>query len=103
MSTNAGLSDNPDYWNALAASIWLHIMYDQRSSMSRVSPVLRSEPKIRATPSAGGKRLRGVVAIAIAKADAMLKKNPQNVGALYAKGISERDAAVSKPQPNVHI
>ena len=22
--------DNPDYWNALAASIWLHIMYDQQ-------------------------------------------------------------------------
>src|SRR5215468_6256094 len=22
--------DNPDYWNALAASIWLRIMYDQQ-------------------------------------------------------------------------
>src|SRR5215510_11571073 len=82
--------DNPDYWNALAASIWLHIMYDQQKlnveSFSGAS--LGTKDSRDAVTAADEKRLRDVVATAIAKADAMLKKNSQDVRALYAKGIS---------------
>src|SRR5205085_11505596 len=39
------------------------------------------------------KRLRETIATAIAKADAMLKRNPKDVRALYAKGISNATLA----------
>lgn len=82
--------DNPDYWNAVAASIWLHIMYDQQKlnveSFSGAS--LGTKDSRDAVSAADERRLRDVIATAIAKADAILKKNPQDVRALYAKGIS---------------
>src|SRR4030095_12835942 len=39
------------------------------------------------------KRLRETIANAIAKSDALLQKNPQDVRALYAKGISHATLA----------
>ena len=87
--------DNPDYWNALAASIWLHIMYDQQKlnveSFSGSS--LGTKDSRDTVNPADEKRLRDTVAIAIDKADAMLKKNPKDVRALYAKGISNATLA----------
>src|SRR5215813_7142056 len=79
--------DNPDYWNALAASLWLHIMYDQQKlnveSFSGSS--LGTRDSRDTVNPADEKRLRDTIAIAVDKADAMLRKNPKDVRALYAK------------------
>jgi tetratricopeptide (TPR) repeat protein len=87
--------DNPDYWNALAASIWLHIMYEQQKlnveSFSGGS--LGTKDSKDAVNPAEEKRLRETINVATAKADAMLKKNPKDVGALYAKGIANATLA----------
>ena len=82
--------NNPDYWNALASSIWLRIMYEQQKlnleSFSGSS--LGTADSRDAVDSAVEKRLRETLTVAIEKADALLKKNPKDVRALYAKGIS---------------
>jgi tetratricopeptide (TPR) repeat protein len=87
--------DNPDYWNALASSMWLHIMYNQEKlnleSFSGSS--FGTKDSKDAVSAADEKRLRDTLATAIAKADAMLKKNPKDVQALYAKGISNATLA----------
>jgi tetratricopeptide (TPR) repeat protein len=81
---------NPDYWNALASSQWLRIMYDQEKlNIESFSGDSFGTKDSRDTVSAADeKRLRDTLATAIAKADAMLKSNPKDVRALYAKGIS---------------
>jgi len=87
--------DNPDYWNALASSIWLKITFDQQKlnleSFSGSS--LGTKDSHDAVNPDDEKRLRDTVATAIAKADAMLKKNPKDIRALYAKGISNATLA----------
>src|SRR5438046_2071974 len=87
--------DNPDYWNALASSIWLRIMYDQQKlnmeSFSGASLGAKGSHDV--VNPADEKRLRETIATAIAKADAMLKTNPKDVRALYAKGISNATLA----------
>src|SRR5262245_6197054 len=87
--------DNPDYWNALASSIWLRIMYDQQKlnveSFSGAS--LGTKDSRDAITPADEARLRETIATAISKADSMLKKNPKDVRALYAKGISNATLA----------
>jgi tetratricopeptide (TPR) repeat protein len=87
--------ENPDYWNALASSIWLHILYDQQKlnidSFSGSS--LGTKESGDSVDPAKEKRLRDTIVIAIAKADAILKKNPRDVRALYAKGIANATLA----------
>jgi len=82
--------DNPDYWNALAASIWLQIMYEQQklSVESFTGATLGTKDSRDTVNPAEEKRLRDTINTAIAKADLMLKKNPKDIRALYAKGIS---------------
>src|SRR5215813_12252837 len=82
--------DNLDYWNALAVSIWLRIMYDQQklnvesfSGDSLGTKDLRDAVNLKEE-----KRLRHTIGTSIAKCDAMLKKNPKDIRALYAKGIA---------------
>src|SRR5215813_11721951 len=79
--------DNPNYWNALASSIWLRIMYDQQKlnveSFSGSS--LGTRDSRDTVNPADEKRLRDTVGVAVDKADAMLRKNPKDVRALYAK------------------
>src|SRR2546427_1680167 len=83
--------DNPDYWNALASAIWVRITFNQQKlnieSFSGTTLGTR-DSKDNVNPD-DEKRLRDTVAIAIQKADAILKKNPNDVRALYAKGISQ--------------
>ena len=83
--------DNPDYWNALASSIWLKITFDQQKlnleSFSGRSTFGTKESHEKLNPE-DEKRLRDTINIAVTKADALLKKNPNDVHALYAKGIS---------------
>jgi len=86
---------NPDYWNGLASTMWLKIFYDQqklniesysggsigtRNSRDYVNP--EEEKKLRAT-----------IDTAIDKANALLKKDPNDVRALYALGVSNSTMA----------
>jgi len=84
-------SDNPDYWNALASAIWVRITFNQQKlnieSFSGRSLGTR-DSKDTVNP-ADEKRLRETVGIAIQKAETILKKNPNDLRALYAKGISQ--------------
>src|SRR6059036_2868510 len=76
--------DNPDYWNALASSIWLKITYDQQKlnieSFSGKSSFGVKESKDAVNPE-DEKRLRDTISTAMAKAEALLKKNPNDVRA----------------------
>jgi tetratricopeptide (TPR) repeat protein len=83
--------DNPDYWNALASSYWLKILYNQQklnmesfSGKDRFGTMDSKED----VSEAEEKQLRDTVEKALALADAMLKKDPKNTRALYAKGAS---------------
>jgi len=82
--------DNPDYWNGLASAIWLKIAFDQQKlnleSFSGRSVGTRDSKDT--VNLADEKHLRDTIAIAIRKADAILSQNPNDVRALYAKGIS---------------
>jgi tetratricopeptide (TPR) repeat protein len=88
--------NNPDYWNALGTTYWLRILYNQQKlSMESFSGKDRfgtSDSK-----DSGGeaeeKQLRDTVDRAIALADAALKKNPKDLRALYAKGVSQATLA----------
>ena len=88
--------ENPDYWNALASSIWLKVTFDQQKlnleSFSGRDSFGTKESHDVVDP-ADEKRLRETIQIAISKADAILKKNPNDVRALYAKGISDATLA----------
>jgi tetratricopeptide (TPR) repeat protein len=83
--------DNPDYWNALASSYWLKTLYDQQKlnmeSFSGKDRFGTMDSKETVT-EAEEKQLRDTIEKAIAAADAILKKDPKNARALYAKGSS---------------
>jgi tetratricopeptide (TPR) repeat protein len=87
--------DNPEYWNALASSIWFKILYDQQKlSIEGFSGgSLGTKDSKDSVNPADEKRLRDTVAIAIDKSDALLKKNPKDIHALYAKGIANATLA----------
>ena len=88
--------ENPDYWNALASSIWLKIIYDQQKlnieSFSGNSTFGTKDSRESVNP-ADERRLRETIATAITKADAILRKKPNDVAALYAKGVSNATLA----------
>jgi len=83
--------DNPDYWNALASTYWLKILYNQQKlnmeSFSGKDRFGTMESKD-SVSEAEEKQLRDTIDKALAVADAMLKKDPKNTRALYAKGAS---------------
>ena len=83
--------DNPDYWNAVASAIWVRITFNQQKlnieSFSGSS--LGTKDSRDTVNPADEKRMRDVITIAIQKADAILKQNPNDVRALYAKGVSQ--------------
>jgi tetratricopeptide (TPR) repeat protein len=82
---------NPDYWNAAASTIWLKIIYDQQKlnieSFSGGAQFGTRESREGVNP-ADEQRLRNTLAVAMSKADAILKSDPNNVRALYALGHS---------------
>ena len=88
--------DNPDYWNALASAIWLKITFQQQKlnleSFSGRTSFGTADSRDNLDP-ADEKRLRDTVSVALSKADAVLKKNPNDVHALYAKGVAEATLA----------
>jgi len=81
--------DNPDYWNALASTYWLRILYNQQKlnfdSFAARDRFGTSESKDNVT-EAEEKQLRDTAEKAIATADAILKKDPKSIRGLYAKG-----------------
>jgi len=82
--------DNPDYWNALASVLWLKIaLKQQKLNLESFSGrTLGTRDSHDTVDAAEEKRFRDTIAIAIQKADAILAKNPNDVSALYAKGIA---------------
>jgi tetratricopeptide (TPR) repeat protein len=83
--------DSPEYWNALASAIWLKVTFKQQKlnleSFSHATTFGTEDSRDEVDP-ADEKRLRSTVATAIEKADALLKKNPRDVHALYQKGVA---------------
>ena len=83
--------DNPEYWNALASSIWLRITFEQQKlNLESFSGSVRfgtADSREELDPE-DEKRLRDTISTAIAKADAILKKKPKDAHALYEKGLS---------------
>jgi tetratricopeptide (TPR) repeat protein len=88
--------DYPDYRTALASAIWLKITFTQQKlsleSFSGRSSFGTRDSHVSLDP-ADEERLRRTVSMAMAKADAVLKKNPDDVHALYAKGVADATLA----------
>jgi hypothetical protein len=84
--------DSPDYWNALASAIFLRITFEQQKlnleSWATGLTFGTRESTDEVNP-AEEKRFRTIVSTTIAKADALLKKDPKDVHALYQKGNAE--------------
>src|SRR5436190_11130778 len=83
--------NNPDYWNSLATSYWLKILYGQQKfNMETFSQKDRfgTDDSRDTGFEAEEKKFRDANAKAIALADAVLKKDPKNINAHYAKGVS---------------
>jgi tetratricopeptide (TPR) repeat protein len=88
--------DNPDYWNALASAIWLKITFDQQKlNLESFSgrTTFGTKDSHDNLDAADEKRLRDTIGIALNKADALLKKKPDDVHALYAKGVADATLA----------
>jgi len=83
--------DDPLYWNALASTIWLKMLYNQQKlnieSFSLKDTFGTKESK-EDVAAAEEKRLIETLDTAIAKAEILLKKNPKDTHALYAEGAS---------------
>jgi tetratricopeptide (TPR) repeat protein len=83
--------ENPDYWNVLGSTYWLKILYSQQKlNMESFGSKDRfgTGDSTDAGFEADKKQLTDVVAKSLAASEAMLKKDPKNVRALYAKGVS---------------
>src|SRR5262249_6754740 len=83
--------DNPDYWNALASTLWLKILYDQQKlnlDAYAGSNTFGTRDSRDAISDGDEKRLRDAIATAINKANAALGRNSKDVHALYALGVS---------------
>jgi tetratricopeptide (TPR) repeat protein len=82
--------ENPDYWNALASVMWLKIALSQQklNLESFAGRSLGTRDSRDSVDPAEEKRFRDTIGIAIQRADAILAKNPNDVRALYAKGIA---------------
>ena len=83
--------DDPLYWNSLASTIWLKMLYSQQKlniesfSLKDTFGTPESKDDVAAAEE---KRLTDTIDTAIAKAEALLKKNPKDTHALYAEGAS---------------
>ena len=88
--------ENPDYWTALASTIWLQILQDQQKlsveSFSGKGTFGVKDSHEDVDPAQEAK-LRSHIDRAIKAADALLKKNPKDTKALYAKGAANATLA----------
>jgi tetratricopeptide (TPR) repeat protein len=83
--------NNPDYWNSLATTYWLKILYSQQKfnmeTFSQKDRFGTDESKDTGF-EVEEKKFRDAIAKAIALADGVIKKDPKNINAHYAKGVS---------------
>jgi tetratricopeptide (TPR) repeat protein len=83
--------NNPDYWNILATSYWLKILFNQQKfnmeSFSQKDKFGTDDSKDTGF-EAEEKQFRDAIDKAIAAADSILKKDAKNINAHYAKGVS---------------
>jgi tetratricopeptide (TPR) repeat protein len=83
--------DDPLYWNSLASTLWLRMLYSQQKlnieSFSLKDTFGTAESK-EDVVAAEEKRLTDTIGIAIEKAETLLKKDPKDTHALYAEGAS---------------
>jgi len=83
--------DDPLYWNSLASTIWLKMLYSQQKlnieSFSLKDTFGTSESKDDVV-AAEEKRLTDTIDTAIEKAEKLLKKDPKDTHALFAEGAS---------------
>ena len=83
--------DDPLYWNSLASTIWLKMLYSQQKlniesfSLKDTFGTSQSRDDLAAAEE---KRLLATIDTAIKKAEVLLKKNPNDTHALYAEGSS---------------
>jgi tetratricopeptide (TPR) repeat protein len=83
--------DDPLYWNSLASTIWLKMLYSQQKlniesfSLKDTFGTTQSKDDVVAAEE---KRLTDTIDIAIEKAEKLLKKDAKNTHALYAEGAS---------------
>lgn len=81
---------NPTYWNLLASSIWLKIVYEQEKlglDSYTGSRLGGSESTDIVNPEREA-QVRGAVQRAIAAGEAILEENPEDLEALYALGVA---------------
>ncbi len=85
-----------DYWNALASAEWLKIIYNQQKldleSFSSSASFGTKDSRDALNPKDEAK-LRQALSTAMAKANATLAKNPNDIRALYALGASNATLA----------
>jgi tetratricopeptide (TPR) repeat protein len=88
--------ENPEYWTALASAAWLRILQDQQKltieSFSGRDTFGTKDSKENVSQGEEA-RLREYAGRAIHASDAVLKKNPKDVHALYAKGAANATLA----------
>jgi cytochrome c-type biogenesis protein CcmH/NrfG len=88
--------ENPVYWNALASTAWLKITYDQQKlnieSFSGGNSFGTRDSKEAVNPE-DERQLRETVATAMAKAQTLLNRNPNDIRGLYAMGIANATLA----------
>ena len=96
--------DNPDYWNAVASSIWLKITFDQQKlnleSFSGRSTFGTKESHEKLNPE-DEKRLRDTINIAVTKADALLRRIPTTYTPSTPKEFQQRRWRALKVRSNV--
>ena len=83
--------DDPLYWNSLASTFWLRMLYNQQKlniESFSLKDTFGTEHSQDDVVAAEEKRLTDTINTAIAKAEALLKKNPKDTHALYAEGAS---------------
>ena len=82
--------ENPTYWNLLASSLWLKIVYEQEklNLESFAGPRLGTNDSNDLVSEEEETRLREVINTAISTAEAILIEEPENLEALYALGVS---------------
>jgi len=95
--------DNPDYWNALASTIYLRVIHDQEK-MNMESFTQQDKFGTRASREGvdlkDEKRLRDLLTTAMEKSKAILKNKPNDVRALYAWETPMRRSRHLKQQLN---
>ncbi len=86
---------NPDYWNGIASTMLMKILYDQQkfNTDSFTGNSIGTKSSKETVDPMDERKLRNTVAVAMQKAETRLKVNPNDIRALYARGVSSATLA----------